>query len=248
MFGFSLVSVCGAQSTVCGDSAETGPSALPPNVAIPVIPIAPAPVSTPPTAGRIMGVIPDFQTVRDPSAAVVRLTPKQKWSLAFRESVDPFNIASAALTAGFSQRDNQTPKYGEGGHAYAERFGAAVADMGVQNIFSAGLLANLLHQDPRYYRKGPGTGVLKRAVYSVSRIVIARQDSGIAAFNGSGVFGTMAGIAASNLYYPAASRHASVMLGRLSTSFSGGMMGNLMSEFWPDLQKKFFHHHKTINP
>lgn len=192
-----------------------------------------------------MGVIPDFQTVRDPHAPVVPLTPKQKWTLAVRESVDPFNIASAAMGAGFSQHGNQTPKYGEGGWAYGKRFGAAVADVGFQNMFSAGLLANVLHQDPRYYRKGPGTGVIQRAAYSVSRIVIARQDTGKAAFNASGVFGTMMGIGASNLYYPAASRHGSVMFGRLYTSFSGGMMGNLMSEFWPDLQKKFFHHHKT---
>jgi hypothetical protein len=37
-----------------------------------------------------------------------------------------------------------------------------------------------------------------------------------------------------------------VMLGRLNTSFSGGIMGNLMSEFWPDLQKKFFHHKQAV--
>jgi hypothetical protein len=34
---------------------------------------------------------------------------------------------------------------------------------------------------------------------------------------------------------------ASVMAGRLYTSLLGGVMGNLMSEFWPDLQKKFLH-------
>ncbi len=60
------------------------------------------------------------------------------------------------MAAGFSQMGNQTPKYGEGGRAYGKRVGAALADFGTQNVFSAGLLANLLHQDPRYYRKGPG--------------------------------------------------------------------------------------------
>ena len=54
----------------------------------------------------------------------------------------------------------------------------------------------------------------------------------------------MMGIAASNLYYPAASRRGSVMMCRISTSLTGGVMGNLMSEFWPDLQKKFFHKKK----
>ena len=36
---------------------------------------------------------------------------------------------------------------------------------------------------------------------------------------------------------------------RLETSFTGGIMGNLMSEFWPDLQnlqKKFLHHKQTV--
>jgi hypothetical protein len=245
VFVFSLAATCGAQPLVPGDSEGSDRSAFLPESAILVIPVSPAPAATPLNTGRIMGVIPDFQTVRDPNVAVVPLTPRQKWSLAFKESVDPFNVASAAMTAGFSQMGNQTPKYGEGGWSYGKRFGAALADFGTQNIFSAGLLANVLHQDPRYYRKGPGTGVMKRVVYSVSRIVIARQDTGAAAFNASGVFGTVMGIAASNLYYPSASRTTSVMLGRLNTSFTGGVMGNLMSEFWPDLQEKVFHRHRT---
>jgi hypothetical protein len=186
-------------------------------------------------------VIPDYQTITDLTGSVKPLTPKQKWTLALKESVDPFNVLNAAMGAGFSQRGNQTPKYGEGGAAYARRFGAALADFGSQNFFSAGVLATLLHQDPRYYRKGPGTGVARRAIYSVSRLVIARQDSGAPAFNASGIGGMMLGIAASNLYYPAVSVRGSVMACRVSTSLSGGIMGNLMSEFWPDLQKRFFH-------
>jgi len=241
----SLLAASGAQSPVLSDCEENPLAALLPEPAIPATPVAPAPALTPLNSDRIMGVIPDFQTVRDPNAAFVPLTPKQKWNLAFKENIDPFNIASAAMAAGFSQIGNQTPKYGAGGQAYGKRFGAALADFGTQNVFSAGLLANLLHQDPRYYRKGPGSGVLQRVVYSVSRIVIARQDTGAARFNASGVFGTAMGIAASNLYYPAASRSTAVMLGRLNTSFTGGIMGNLMSEFWPDLQKKFFHRKQT---
>jgi|SRR5437588_893250 len=195
---------------------------------------------------RILGVIPDYQTVRDAGVPVTPLTPRQKWNLALKETVDPFNIASAAMAAGFSQMGNQTPKYGEGGPAYGERFGAAVADFTTQSLFSAGLLANVLHQDPRYFRMGPQSGILKRVAYSVSRIVITRQDSGASAFNASCIFGTVLGIGASNLYYPSASIRSSVMTARLSTSFTSGIMGNLMSEFWPDLQKKFLHKKRPI--
>jgi hypothetical protein len=204
--------------------------------------IAPAMAPVPLNEARILGVIPDYQTVTETtSVKVAPLSPKQKWWLAVKESIDPFNVANAALAAGFSQKGNQTPKYGEGGDAYGERFGAALADFSTQNLFSAGLLACVFHQDPRYFRKGPGTRIPVRILYSLSRLVIARQDSGRSAFNASGIFGMGLGIAASNLYYPPASIRGEVMAARVETSLFGGVTGNLMSEFWPDIQKKFFH-------
>ncbi len=173
------------------------------------------------------------------------MTPRQKWYLAWKETEDPFNIASAAMTAAFSQADNQTPRYGVGAAAYSKRFGAALADFGSQNAFSAGLFATVLHQDPRYFRMGPESGIVRRAAYSVSRLVIARQDSGKSAFNASNIFGMILGIAASNAYYPAASRTGTVMVGRLGTSLMGGAIGNMMSEFWPDVQK-LLHRKKKV--
>ena len=154
--------------------------------------------------------------------------------------MDLFNIASAAMTAVFAQHDNQTPKYGEGWSNYGRRFGAAVADFGTQSFFSAGVFATLLHQDPRYFRKGPEARVLPRVWYSVTRLFVCRNDSGRPAFNASNLLGMGMGIAASNAYYPSASRNGSVMMGRVETSLFGGLTGNLMSEFWPDLQRKFF--------
>lgn len=184
--------------------------------------------------------MPDYQTVRDTSRPVPPLSVKDKWLLAEKETVDPFNIATAFLTAAESQAGNQTPKYGEGYANYGRRFGAALADFGTQNFFSAGVLATLLHQDPRYFRKGPQSKILPRVFYSISRLVITPQDSGRPAFNASNIGGMALGIVASNAYYPAASVRGSVMAGRVTTSLMGGAIGNLMSEFWPDLQKKFF--------
>jgi len=203
-------------------------------------PLIPAPPASP-YGQRIMGVIPDYQTVRDTSHHVPPLTAKEKWILAEKETVDPFNIATAFLTAAESQAGNQTPKYGEGYPNFGRRFGAALGDFGTQNLFSAGLLATVFHQDPRYFRKGPQARIVSRVVYSISRLVITPQDSGRSAFNISNVGGMLLGIVASNAYYPAASVRGSVMAGRINTSMMGGAVGNLMSEFWPDLQKKFFH-------
>jgi hypothetical protein len=207
-------------------------------------PIAPAPSTThkdPFNEERIMKVMPDYQTVRDPNAGVARLTNREKWLLAWKETVDPFNVASAALAAGLSQAAQQTPKYGVGVRGYSERFGAAVGDFGTQNFFSAGVYSVLFHQDPRYFRKGPSSHIPARVGYALRALVVCHNDAGQAVFNSSGLLGMVTGIAASNLYYPAASRNGEVMAGRVQTSLFGGVVGNLTSEFWPDLEKKFFH-------
>lgn len=165
----------------------------------------PDPISAPISAQRMFGVMPDYQTVRDPYAKVLPLTVTEKWAMLAKQTIDPFNIASAVMGAGMSQLGDQTPKYGYGKGALGQRMGAAVADMTTQSIFSVGLLACVLHQDPRYYRKGPEYSVLRRTVYSISRLVVTRRDSGTNTFNSSGIFGMALGIGASNLYYPSAS-------------------------------------------
>ena len=189
---------------------------------------------------RILGVIPDYQTVTNAGPETAPLTPRQKWRFLLEETRDPFNIAAAALSAGLSQADNQTPKYGEGGVAYVERFGAALGDFGSQNLFSDAVLACLLHQDPRYFRRGPQSRILTRVAYSLSRIAVARQDSGRPAVNASGMFGMLLGIGASNIYYPSASRTGAVMATRVGTSLVGWALSNVASEFWPDIHQKFF--------
>jgi|SRR5271157_1390694 len=230
----------GLQIGFCAAGNEA--PAVPPDPPIVALtPEAPAAVSVPLNEERILKVIPDYQTVEDTSHPVAPMTAAEKWNLGWRETVDPFNIATAAMTAAFSQRGNQTPGYGEGWPNYGRRFGAAVADSGTQSFFSAGVFATLLHQDPRYFREGPTAGIARRVWYSASRLLVCRNDAGRPAFNGSNLLGMSLGIAASNLYYPSASRTGAVMAGRIETSLFGGVTGNLMSEFWPDFERKFFH-------
>lgn len=216
--------------------SQTTPDAPDPS---PVEVVHPAP---PISDDRILGVIPNFQTVSDPNKQVAPLRVRDKWMLFVKETVDPYTIVSAALGAGFSQLDNDTPKYGNGIGPYGQRFGAAMADLTTQNFFSDAVLASVFHEDPRYYRKGPGTPVLKRVIYSMSRIVITRRDDGTPSFNYSGVLGMGMGIALSNSYYPARSVNGAVMEGRLVTSFTGAALGNLLPEFWPDVKQKFTRH------
>jgi hypothetical protein len=190
---------------------------------------------------RILGIIPNFLTVEDPRLAVAPLTVKQKFGLFAKETLDPYTVAAAAAGAALSQIDNDNPKYGHGAGPYAQRFGAAAADVTTQNFFSDAVLASLLHEDPRYFRRGPEFRVWYRVGYALSRVAITRTDAGKQRFNYSGVLGMGMGIALSNAYYPDSSVNGEEVATRFGTSLIASALGNLLPEFWPDVHQKFFH-------
>ena len=166
---------------------------------------------------------------------------KQKFVLFAKETVDPYTFASSAAGAALSQIDNDNPKYGHGAGPYAERFGAAMGDVTTQNFFSDAVLASLLHEDPRYFRRGPEYRVWYRVGYALSRVIITRTDKGTARFNFSGIGGMSLGIALSNAYYPDSSVNGEEVVSRFGTSLAASALGNLLPEFWPDVHQRFFH-------
>ncbi len=209
---------------------------------------AAAPASADTSNDRILGVIPNFLTVEDPRQAVVPLTVKQKFGLFAKETFDPYTGAASAAGAALSQIDNDDPKYGHGGGPYAQRFGAAVADVTTQNFFSDAVLASLLHEDPRYFRRGPEFGLWYRVGYALSRVVVTRTDAGKQRFNFSGVLGMSMGIALSNAYYPDSSVNGEEVGTRFGTSLIASALGNLLPEFWPDVHQKLFHRKPRTAP
>jgi hypothetical protein len=191
---------------------------------------------------RILGVIPNYLTVEDSTKAVAPLTVKQKFRLFAKETFDPFTAGAAAAGAALSQISNNNPKYGQGAGAYGERFGAAAADITTQNLFSDAVLASVLHEDPRYFRKGPEFGLWNRVGYALSRAVITRTDAGHERFNYSGTIGMGMGIALSNAYYPRSSVTGGEVGRRFESSLLATALSNLLPEFWPDIHEKLFRH------
>lgn len=189
---------------------------------------------------RIFGIIPNYLTVEDPQKAVAPLTVKQKFALFAKETADPYTVASSAAGAAISQINNDNPKYGHGAGPYAQRFGAAMGDVATQNFFSDAVLASLLHEDPRYFRRGPEYSLWNRVGYALSRVVVTRTDKGTTRFNFSGIGGMSLGIGLSNAYYPDSSVNGEEVGSRFGTSLAASALGNLLPEFWPDVQQRFF--------
>ena len=153
---------------------------------------------------RLLAVIPNFYATYVADAAP--MSPKQKFGLAWKAAIDPTSFLIAGIIAGGEQANNSFPGYGQGAAGYANRFGAAYGDFFIGTYVSNAILPSILKQDPRYFYKGTGT-VKSRIRYALAMSVITKGDNGHWQPNYSGILGSLAGGAISNLYYPEGSRH-----------------------------------------
>lgn len=186
---------------------------------------------------RMFGIVPTYSITDARNSPP--LTSQEKFRLFVSGTLDPFPFGVYAIQAGVEQAHDAHNGYGQGVAGYARRFGAALGDGTSARFFSTYAYPSLLHQDPRYFRKGEGGG-WSRAGYSVSRTFVTRSDSGKAQPNWSNVLGKFTAAGLSNAYYPPDDRGASLTLSRLAISLSYQMLGNLAIEFWPEIHRKFF--------
>ncbi len=186
---------------------------------------------------RILGIIPNFNTSYVSNAAP--LTPGQKFRLAFKSTIDPFTFLAAGLDAGYSQATDQFVGYGQGAEGYGKRLGASYADTFDGILLGNALFPVLLHEDPRYFRRGHGKFV-KRLFYAISTTVIARNDNGTWGPNYANVLGNLAAGGISNFYYPPSDRGTELTFERAASVTIEGSLGAIFVEFWPDISHKLF--------
>jgi hypothetical protein len=196
---------------------------------------------------RMLGVIPNFNTVMSGEAAPI--DAKEKFRLFFKSSVDPFQFVAAGVDALIEQGEDSYPEYGQGIEGFSKRYGAAFADGFDGNFWGNAVLPSVLHQDPRYFRLGHGT-FKRRLWYSVLSTVRCKGDNGKWEPNYSNVFGNFIGGAISNVYYPAADRGVGLTLERGLTVNAEGAIGSLAVEFYPDVIKWYRNRQarKAANP
>lgn len=192
---------------------------------------------------RVLGFLPNFYVTYDPHAAP--LTPRQKFQLAWRSSIDPVTLGITGVVAGVEQANNTFSGYGQGAQGYAKRFGANYADMFVDNMLAGVALPSLLKQDPRYFVKGTGS-VSSRFWYAVANTVICKGDNGHWEANYSALLGGLASDGIANLYYPPSDRASlSVTFGGFGLGILTGAAQNVVQEFWV---KKLTPHFRHSNP
>jgi hypothetical protein len=171
------------------------------------------------------------------------LTVPQKFEMSFRSRIGFGAIGSSIFGAGERQLFNSRPHYGTDRGAFGERLGAAELKQVTESFFSYGLYAYAFHEDPHYYvmGAGPGHSVVHRAIYSATRIVITRTDSGGAGVNWAKLAGMGSATALTNAYYPPCDRGVTQTLSAYGSSLATSVLTLELHEFMPDVMHLLHH-------
>jgi hypothetical protein len=164
------------------------------------------------------------------------LTTAEKFKIAEQDTLDRGTFAMAAGFAGLGQLTNATPSFGHGVAGYGRYFGTLFGDFAIGNYMTEAIFPSLLHQDPRYFRRGTGSG-LSRLEYAMKQIFWTHTDSGGGQFNFSELGGNATAAAIGNAYYPD-NRDARSAASKLGIQIAIDTTGNILKEFWPDIARK----------
>jgi hypothetical protein len=196
---------------------------------------------------RILGFIPNFQSKDDIPENQAPLTPRQKYILAYHQTVDFSAHIGNAFQAALQQASDGQPHYGQGWGPYAQRFGAAEADQVTSAFFIFGLLPHVLKEDPRYFRKRYGSP-WSRIRYAATRTVITRTDAGGRTFNTPQVLGQLLQQGISTAYYPEQDRSASGVFEDWGINLAYNSAYNILKEFYPDFLRVVSRRRRETRP
>lgn len=172
-------------------------------------------------------------------ANVCPLSVNDKAKLYLVRATSPFNIVSAAGSAGIWQATQDSHQgFGQGWSAYGSRFGASLANNESAQLLNSFIFASAMHMDPRYFRKGSGS-FGSRFGYAISRVLVGRTDGGRAALNAPEIMGAVASAGLSNAYYPQSDRTASRTLESAGLTIAADAGWNVLREFGVELNKMF---------
>jgi hypothetical protein len=184
---------------------------------------------------RILGVVPNFGAV-SANTQLPPLTTKGKFWLATEDTFDYSSFIWTGILAGQEFGLNNYPEFGQGMAGYGRYYWHTFVDGASGTYFTEAIGPWITREDPRYYTQGHG-GFFHRAVYSLSRVVITKTDSGGTSFNWSEVAGNAAEAALSNAYYPPEERGLRQTTINWATQLESAALNNIAKEFWPDFRR-----------
>ena len=169
------------------------------------------------------------------------LTAREKFEVFLHSTYAPSTFLNAGVDVVADRvKGRNNPEYETGMMGWGQHYGIALATSETDVFFQRFLFPALLKQDPRYYRN-PDLPFFRRVLYSMSRVVITRNDRGQETINASRILGGAATRAISDLYVPGQAQGMRPISNTVTFDLLRDAGMNLLHEFWPDFRHKFLH-------
>ena len=175
----------------------------------------------------------------EPAGAPLGVTDKLR--LHAEQIANPGFAVEKAAYAGLRQWMDSPREWGQGASAYGKRLASTAGASAIRSAF-AFALDSTLREDPRYLRSGHG-GFLARIGHAARETAVTRTGSGhtrLATWR----FGSAMGAAwLSHAWYPDRLNTFSSRIEHGAATLGGDLLGNVASEFWPDVKHIVFRRH-----
>lgn len=164
------------------------------------------------------------------------LSPREKFDLAWREFIDPFNLLTIAGEAAITTASDSHSAYGPGMAGFGRYVGVSASQSAVENFLGVFLIPSLAHQDPHYFRE-PNLPVSRRIEHVFAAVVIGHADNGRPMFNYSRVFSTIGTSVVGDTYVPGRKIGPEATTARIAVALATTPIGNAVAEFLPDVAR-----------
>jgi hypothetical protein len=171
------------------------------------------------------------------SNIVIPMTWQQKGYLALHNLADPVNFGTILGISAITVGADPHSAYGPGLKGFGKSVGVSYLQDTTGQFFGAFAIPVIAQQDPRYFRK-PHEPFHKRLVYSISRTVVARSDSGKSMPNYAVLLTYPINAELSNFYVPGISTDGASTVARIFTGYALDPVNGLINEFLPDVASR----------
>ncbi len=176
----------------------------------------------------------------------VPLTPRQKFEAVLRNSYSASLGVGILSDAVISQATGAYPRLERGMTGFGQRLGVSAVGNEAAAFFGGFVYPTLFHQDPRYFPSHE-EGIGDRLAYAASRALIGRSDDGRNVINTSVIASQFTEAALAKAYIPYRNQSMRGTVQNALTGMIGVAEGNILNEFWPDIEHFVFSHtHNTL--
>ena len=176
----------------------------------------------------------------DIASSAERLSIGQKFQLFVDNAVSVHTFTYAIMGSGIGQAENSPTGFGEGGDAYAKRFGSSMARQASSEFFGTFIIASVLHDDPRFFPEAHPSffGAVK---YSCKHVFIIRSDDGRDVIAWPRLGGPLLAEGLANVYWPDRNRTVGDTFLRYGIDLTAKAGGNMLRDYFPVFYGKIHH-------